>query len=197
MNTRPTPLQVATALLVATLTLPAHAAADAKGMAPGHKTVGERVLSWLQRSSPADVPFGDRYDILTRVNDLRAQGTRCGDQWMPPAAPVRWNATLETAARRHAQDMARRNFFAHTNPDGAEPWDRATRAGYRWSVVAENIAAGHADMQAALEGLIKSPGHCRNLMNARVTEMAMAGLHTTGSDYPTYWSMSLARPAAD
>ena len=40
------------------------------------------------------------------------------------------NIKLDTAARRHSEDMAIRNFFDHTNPDGIGPNERASAAGY-------------------------------------------------------------------
>lgn len=40
-----------------------------------------------------------------------------------------WSGDLAAVARAHSHDMARRSFFAHVNPDGADPKDRADRSG--------------------------------------------------------------------
>jgi len=40
------------------------------------------------------------------------------------------NIKLDTAARRHSEDMVARNFFDHINPDGLDPSDRAAIVGY-------------------------------------------------------------------
>ena len=37
---------------------------------------------------------------------------------------------LSEIARDHSEDMAARNYFAHVNPDGETPTDRAADAGY-------------------------------------------------------------------
>jgi len=44
------------------------------------------------------------------------------------------------AATLHSQDMLNRDYFSHTNPDGLDPADRATNAGYPTTSVGENIA---------------------------------------------------------
>lgn len=37
---------------------------------------------------------------------------------------------ISEIARDHSEDMAARNYFAHVNPDGETPTDRAADAGY-------------------------------------------------------------------
>lgn len=40
-----------------------------------------------------------------------------------------WHETVATVAQEHCEDMARRNFFGHTNPDGIGANDRLRAAG--------------------------------------------------------------------
>jgi uncharacterized protein YkwD len=49
------------------------------------------------------------------------------------------NGTLSSLARGHAADMAKRDFFNHTNPDGQDPQTRAHSAGIKGGIY-ENIA---------------------------------------------------------
>jgi uncharacterized protein YkwD len=49
------------------------------------------------------------------------------------------SSALSTLARKYADDMAKRKFFAHNDPDGNEPRDRARLAGIHESVW-ENLA---------------------------------------------------------
>src|SRR5918994_5044612 len=37
---------------------------------------------------------------------------------------------LRRAAQRHARSMNKRNYFSHTSPSGATPYDRVSRTGY-------------------------------------------------------------------
>lgn len=56
-----------------------------------------------------------------------------------------YHPKLERAATIHSDDMAKDNFFGHTNPKNArhrEPEDRARRAGINNPKLAENVAEG-------------------------------------------------------
>jgi uncharacterized protein YkwD len=45
--------------------------------------------------------------------------------------PIHVNSALAELAREKADDMARRNYFSHVDPDGVGPQERANRAGIR------------------------------------------------------------------
>jgi uncharacterized protein YkwD len=132
--------------------------------------------------------------VLAATNAARAEGRRCGDTWMEAAPPVRWNQQLADAALAHSQDMARQSYFAHTNKQGQDPAQRAEAQGYRWRQIAENISRGQNSAQEAVDSWINSPGHCRNLMEPRVSEMG-AGLGIRQGRHPTaYWTQVFAAP---
>lgn len=86
-----------------------------------------------------------------------------------------WNERLEKAARSHSEDMANRNFFSHTNPDGLEPWDRIAATGYHMSACAENIAMMSMGVDAVLvmDGWINSSSHRTNLLNKDCDEFGI------------------------
>ena len=48
------------------------------------------------------------------------------------SAPVAYSMTLETAAKRHARDMAQNNVFSHTGSDGSDVGARVSETGYGW-----------------------------------------------------------------
>lgn len=112
--------------------------------------------------------------ILDAVNAARAAGRQCGERWFAPAPPLSWNEQLANAALAHSTDMARQHYFDHRGKDGAMPAERATRAGYRWRAVGENIAAGQTSAAEAVAGWLASPGHCANLMNPRFLDTGAA-----------------------
>lgn len=78
--------------------------------------------------------------------------------------PLALNRFLTQAARAHSQDMATRNFFDHTNPDGLSPTQRAQAAGYG-GTAGENIAAGYASVDAAHLAWMQSVGHRKNVLS--------------------------------
>ncbi|MFI8823951.1 CAP domain-containing protein [Streptomyces sp. NPDC053431] len=94
------------------------------------------------------------------------------------------NATLTRAAQGHSDDMAARDFFDHTNPDGAGPGDRVTAAGYPWSTYGENIAMGQSSAEQVMEAWMNSPGHRANILNCDFKEIGV-GIHNSGGPYWT------------
>lgn len=103
---------------------------------------------------------------------------------------------LASAARYFADFMARTGKFSHS-ADGSQPAVRATRFGYEYCTVAENIAyvfSSEATDTAELarrifEGWQNSPGHRENMLNPNVTETAVAIAHSPRTDY--YYAVQL------
>ncbi len=58
---------------------------------------------------------------------------------------VSLSASLSAVARAHSEDMIKRGFFAHINPSGMDPRERAAAAGLTIAV-AENIATKNGPM---------------------------------------------------
>lgn len=134
-------------------------------------------------------------DTLTRVNQFRSEARTCGSTQYPAAPALAWNTQLDAAAARHSRDMVANNSFSHTGSDGSTVGRRATEAGYTWSGVGENIAAGQTSVASAMNSWQQSEGHCRNLMGATYQHVALACVRGGASNtYSHYWTMVLARP---
>jgi uncharacterized protein YkwD len=86
------------------------------------------------------------------------------------------------------------NFFSHTGSDGLMVDDRVRNAGYDWSVVGENIAAGQQTINTVIAAWLDSPGHCANIMHSLYTEFGAKSYSVDGSDYPIYWTQVFAKP---
>lgn len=74
---------------------------------------------------------------------------------------------LDAVARAHSEDMVRRAFFAHQNPDGLLWQDRIDRAGISgYTLAGENVAqTSQADPNnSVLTGWQNSPDHRANLL---------------------------------
>lgn len=128
-------------------------------------------------------------EVLLEVNAARSRGADCGGQGFGSTHPLTMNGALRCAARLHSRDMAQRDFFDHTNPDGEDPFTRMERAGYRYFAAGENIAAGYPTPKAVVEGWLQSPGHCRNIMNPDFTEIGV-GYWDPGA----LWTQTFGRP---
>ena len=92
---------------------------------------------------------------------------------------LKWNDALASAARQHAQLMARENELSHQLP-GEPPLDqRAAQAGAKYAMVAENVAIG-PDPAEIHDGWMHSPGHRRNILNAELTAIGIGTTRGTG-----------------
>ena len=96
-------------------------------------------------------------------------------------APVSVNPKLALAARRHARDMVRRQYFSHTTLGGRSMVDRLTAAGYltrgigRWAV-GEVLAWGSGPLgtpASAVDAWMHSPPHRRVLLYPAYREIGV------------------------
>ncbi|CAI8932299.1 Cysteine-rich secretory protein family [Pseudomonas sp. IT-P44] len=132
--------------------------------------------------------------LLAQVNAARAKPRLCGRQRFAAARPLAWNASLGAAAQGHSKAMAYGNYFAHRDPDGDMPADRARAAGFRGRQIGENIAAGQGSPSKAMAGWLASPGHCANLMSPLFTQVGAAYATDARSDQGVYWTMLFGAP---
>lgn len=92
-------------------------------------------------------------------------------------SPFIWDAELCRMARQHSENMATRNFFDHTGPDGRDMVERAHNSNIRgWSALAENIAynQGFEDPAAfVVQRWMRSSKHRDNVMNRAFTRSAI------------------------
>lgn len=99
-------------------------------------------------------------------------------------SPVTADSGLASLATAFSDDMASRDFFDHTDPDGATPWDRAKAAGIT-DLGGENIARGQANAQSVMDSWMNSPGHKANILNCDFKTLGV-GVHF-GSGGP-WWT---------
>ncbi|MGW4274804.1 CAP domain-containing protein, partial [Streptomyces seoulensis] len=104
--------------------------------------------------------------VLSLVNQERARAG-CG--------PVAANGALTSLAEDFSRAMADQDFFDHTDPGGATPWDRAARLGIT-GLGGENIARGQADAAAVMDAWMDSPGHRANILDCDFTTLGV-GVH--------------------
>lgn len=100
--------------------------------------------------------------LLTETNNQRATHG---------IAELQLNSQLNAAAQAKANDMAARNYWSHTTPDGAEPWVFVANAGYDYYTAGENLAYGFDSSSTAVTGWMNSPGHRANLLNTTFADI--------------------------
>ena len=154
--------------------------------------------AWIVVAVPKKLPAADDMPrvaarVLELVNAARAKPRKCGSRSFDPAPPLTLSPILSRAALVHAKDMSANNFFEHRGSDGSKPSERATRAGYNWAAVAENIAEGAASAEIVVQGWLDSPGHCVNIMGPQYREMGLAYFTDFARKGEIYWAQEFGR----
>jgi len=93
-------------------------------------------------------------------------------------AALALDARLTQASQLHSDDMGRRDFYAHENPDGTGPAARVYAQGLPpdASTVAENIHWGTGWLGSPREIMrdwMNSPGHRRNILRSEVSHVGV------------------------
>jgi uncharacterized protein YkwD len=127
-------------------------------------------------------------DLLTMEKQVKTQVDSERAREGKPA--LQWNDALGELARKHSQDMKRRDFFDHVNPDGLDPFARLKRAGITFSTAAENIAQnqGFPDPgNQAVIGWMNSDGHRGNILDLSNAGYTQTGVGIARKDDGTYF----------
>lgn len=125
--------------------------------------------------------------LLELVNAERAKGARCGALRMAPVPALRLEPRLVRAAQLHSDDQAAHFAMGHGGSDGSSPGVRVTRAGYEWSLVAENVAWNQPTPEVVMQAWMDSPGHCENIMRDGVVELG-------AGETKLFWTLVFAAP---
>ena len=86
---------------------------------------------------------------------------------------VAFDGRLDSASLGHSQDMAGREYFDHTSPEGRTPADRADAAGYPYVSLYENIAVGQTSARIVMEGWMRSEAHCHGILAPEVIHLGL------------------------
>jgi uncharacterized protein YkwD len=134
---------------------------------------------------------------LPRVEALVLEGTN-EFRGKERLSQLKQDESLERAARKFAEFMARSGEFSH-EADGSTPSARARAGGYDFCLVSENISYqyGSAGFQTAdlarrlVEGWKGSPGHRKNMLEPDVIHTAVAVAHSTGKGMQRYYAVQM------
>lgn len=127
--------------------------------------------------------------------------------------PLKWNETLAKVAEARALDMAKRNYFDHTDPDGFGPNYHINRAGYalnpdwlkrKTANNFESIGANHPSAIDGIKAMIigrNSPGfgHRKHLLgmdewNGSLQDIGIGFVRVpSGSAYQSYLCVIIAK----
>jgi len=81
---------------------------------------------------------------------------------------------LTAVAQAKADDMAARGYFAHTSPDGKDPWYWFAQEKYAFQYAGENLAVDFSDSIDVEKAWMNSPMHRKNILDPHYTEIGIA-----------------------
>lgn len=83
---------------------------------------------------------------------------------------------LDKAAMLKAKDMIGNNYFAHTSPEGVDPWHWIEKVDYQYKYAGENLAMDFKTANGVHKAWMKSPAHRDNIVAEKYTEIGVAVL---------------------
>lgn len=130
--------------------------------------------------------------LVSAVNAVRA---RAG------LSRIALSPHLGLVAQALAEDLAARRTLSHEDGKGAGLAARLARAGYRYAVAVENLAAGFATPEETVAQWMTSPGHRANMLEPHVTEAGVGFVERLadrpGKGYRYYWALDMAKARVD
>lgn len=79
-------------------------------------------------------------------------------------SPLVMDEKLRLLSRDYSEDMLKRGYFAHNNPEGQTPFDRMDQYEIIYTNAGENLALAPS-VDLAHKGLMNSPGHRANILS--------------------------------
>ncbi|MBP9719024.1 MAG: CvpA family protein [Candidatus Levybacteria bacterium] len=115
------------------------------------------------KTTDVTVDAASEQKMLTLLNNERAK------KELPP---LEMEGSLRSLARSYSRDMFARGYFSHYTPEGTSPFDRMSNAGISYTSAGENLALA-PDVDLAMQGLMKSPGHRANILSPNYAKVGI------------------------
>jgi uncharacterized protein YkwD len=148
-------------------------------------------------AAAVECPIGDyKSAVAAQVNAFRSAPQVCGGAPSAAAGALGYNGQLDSASTRHSTDMAGNNYWGpdpHTGTDGSTIRQRVPAAGYNYTTVGENVAAGQSSASEVVNDWIGSPGHCKNMMTAAYVDIGVSCKFNPNSTYKYYWTLVMGK----
>jgi hypothetical protein len=130
--------------------------------------LGQVVMSFLPRYTPVVLAYVSNITPEKVIELTNKERVQVG---LPE---VTLDPTLTQAALAKASYMFAKNYWAHTAPDGTEPWKFVTDSGYQYRYAGENLARDFATPEAAVAAWMASPTHKENLLSPKYQDIGVA-----------------------
>jgi len=186
-------LKIPVNLVTATATLPATSTPITPTVAGGQATAASTAAATSASGGTANCTVGDNAEFVSQlqklINDERAKAGL-------PALTI--DAKLTAAAKDHAKDMLCNNYLSHIGLNGSTPQSRVEAAGFKASLVLEDLYALHpaygGNPQSAFNWWMSDPASKADLLNANTTVFGVAYATSDTSLLGGYFVVVSAKP---
>lgn len=111
--------------------------------------------------------------------------------------PLSLDTRLSEAAYLKAKDMLKQQYWAHTAPDGTQPWKWFGDVDYSYSYAGENLARNFTTSQSVVHAWMGSPAHRENILKREYSDVGFATVEGTMSGRPVSLVVALYGAPAD
>jgi uncharacterized protein YkwD len=135
-------------------------------------------------------PEAQECAFLKQINDYRAANGK---------GRLTLSKKLGAAAEHHSRDMANKNFFSHTFPDGTTWQQNIRNHGYTGNPIGENIGAGTSRDTGAEQFTAwrNSSGHNENMLRSTFQSIGIGRVFNANSRFQWYWTATFGGAATD
>jgi len=121
------------------------------------------------------VPKGDVGIIFAKINEVRKE---------KGLNELKYDETLSGLSWAYGDDMVKRGYFGHINPEGEDIGARLERARMAYSIAGE-ILAENKSAEGAIKAWIASPSHYETIMHDGYEKMGI-GIVEADNGYNMY-----------
>ncbi len=152
------------------------------------------IVSFLSLAAPVRTQNASRPLVEPRGLETRVFEMVNNERVKEKLKPLKIDRALSEIARRHSEDMARRRFFDHINPDGQGPTERGLAAHYKCVKSVAPYLSADADGNV-VQGEFIAEGLAENLyQNNLYSRITISGDTTT---YEWNTADKIARTSVD
>jgi uncharacterized protein YkwD len=128
-------------------------------------------------------------EVLTKEDIIRLTNYARIQSGLPQLTE---NQLLNVIAEERVRDMLEKQYLGHVSPTGEQASDIAQKVGYRYKIIAENIASGmFMNNQKIINGWLQSPGHRKNMFSQDIKEIGVAILKGTIQGQETWVAIQI------
>ncbi|KAJ0396682.1 hypothetical protein ATCC90586_009165 [Pythium insidiosum] len=126
-----------------------------------------------------------------QLNDMHAEMVQAvnAERAKAKLPPLCYNAKLNKAAQDHSQDQANSKSMSHQGSTGSSLEDRMKQVGFKWSTLAENVAAGQKSVADVMKSWMNSTDHRDNILGEHKF-FGMGHALASSDTYGIYWTQN-------